>query len=280
MLGIYGSLLFTWIVGWTIFVFKCIYVQPEMLFYALFLMCFVLLWRQIINPTWKRGIIAGVLVAAAYFVKSALSPLLLLFVVCYAIRLFVELKKKMTTSEFSWKGWGLDVGKGAIIPALGLVLMSPYFAQTATVYDSPFWSVHSKHLMWQEDETSKKRWRILSDPENGIPDDAPIFQTYWASQKDDLSHFIERPVEGAGNTLGRITREYREFHRITKKRTFRLCVLIGILFIVPIFKLARRYWVELLYILGFFVGYGILYGWKSFGRDRDLCYQRPPHWFS
>ncbi len=262
-IDIYASLILTWICGWTLFLFKCIYVQPELLFYTLFLFSFVLLWQQINKPTWKRGIAAGFMVAAAYFVKSSIPPLLLLFTVCFALRRFSDLRKMRKTPGFTWSAWFQDVGKGAVIPLLWLTLLSPYFVQTAKVYGNPFWSVHTAHLMWQEDETQKKKWRILSDPETEIPEDAPSFSKYWANHKDDLIHFVERPLEGADHTLSRIGVEYREGYRLLKKRILRVCVVIGLLAFIPILRFMGRNWAESLYIIGFFIGYGELYGWME-----------------
>ncbi|MCB1077845.1 MAG: hypothetical protein KDM64_08475, partial [Verrucomicrobiae bacterium] len=130
-LPVMESLLAAWSIGWLLFVFKACFVQPEVLFDTLALFVVVLMWRQIARPTWRNGLIAGVALAATYFIKSALLPLIALYVVCQAVS--ISWRALLSIREGgggAWRRFCVETAQAALIPVLWLILLSPYLYQT------------------------------------------------------------------------------------------------------------------------------------------------------
>ena len=261
------SLLITWSIAWLIFLFKAPYVQPEILFISLSLMLIILMWRQLAEPTWTRGIIAGALFAAAYYIKSALLPLDALYLVCLGLTVVIVARRgrqDQGAGETSERpAWLIHLGKGLLVPVVGFALLSPYLFQTWQLHGTPFWSVHSAHYYWLESVDEKKRWKGLAEQamEGTVPEDAPSARRYFAEHT--AGEIVTRFIEGTRATQKGIRRDYPETERFVFRRLGRTCLVIGILFLVPVALSARRRIPELLFLSGFLVGYALLYGWYN-----------------
>lgn len=260
-LPVWESLFFTLVLTWHLFVFKACYVQPELLYYTLLLIGFVLLWLQIGEPVWRRGIIAGVVLAAVYMLKSSVLPMLALFVACFAVQRFLRLFAGWREGKIDWRGWWLDVAKGAVIPVIFVALLSPYLLRTWKMHGSPFWSVHSHHYFWMENGKEKNKWQDLdlADPETVVPPEVPTMKSYLAGHTwEDIVRRIER---GRVAIFWRVRTEYTQAWEIVKKRLFRVCLVIGLLFLLPVWRSLRKHWVGVLFMAGYFAGYIDLYSW-------------------
>lgn len=265
-LPIIESLMSVWAIAWLIFVYKACFVQPEILYDTLSVMLVILMWRQIDHPTWRRGIVTGLVLAAAYFIKSALLPLTALFVACFAIKMIANgilqwRTRGETTSAILMRRWCLDVGRGAIVPVIWLALLSPYLYNTWKFHGSPFWSIHSAHYFWLETPEDKKTWQGLAELalDEEVPADAPTREKYFATHS--LGEIVHRFVDGAATTINNIRIYYRETDRFLFHRLGRACLYIGIIFLFPIIRKSRLHFAELLFLGGFMIGYGLLFGW-------------------
>lgn len=261
------SLLITWSIAWLVFLFKAPFVQPEILFMSLSLMLIILMWRQLAEPTWTRGVLAGVLLATTYFVKSALLPLVALFLFCLALTSLQQAwryrQKQGTLDADFWKAWRVRLTQGALIPLVGCTLLSPYLFKTWQLHGSPFWSVHSAHYYWLEDVDDKKRWKRLAEKAMAgtVPEEAPSAERYFAEHS--FGEIVNRFVEGAQGTQKKIRGDYPETERFVFRRLGRTCFVIAILFVIPIARSARWRIPELLFLAGFLIGYALLYGWYN-----------------
>lgn len=259
------SLLITWAIAWLIFVFKAPFVQPEVLFMALSLMLVILLWRQIIEPNWTRGIASAVLLAGTYFVKSALLPLVALYVACFAFARILDFFRQRRNDDSSpsdlRRSFFVGTAQGALVPILGFALLSPYLANTWKMHGSPFWSVHSAHYYWLENVQEKKLWKGLAElsMRGEVPAEAPSAKRYLAEHTP--REILDRFLEGTQDTRKKVRSDFPETERFVFRRLGKACLVIGLLFLLPVLRTARDQIPGLLFLLGFLIGYALLYGW-------------------
>ncbi|NNE93403.1 MAG: hypothetical protein HKN23_17295 [Verrucomicrobiales bacterium] len=275
--SVWFALLFTWSIGWFHFIFRAPFVQPEVLFTTLGFIGFVLMARQMISPTWTRGVVAGVLMAAAFIIKAAILPLVALFCACFALKFLWELWGDFRAKKLKWKPWFLDVAKGIVVPVFFFALLSPYMIHTWKKHGNPIWSVHSQHFMWLEDREEKHKWRLLLatiEEEGKAPEDAPSKENYF--KKHTYKEFIERSLFGAQKSIERVAREYRNAYRFLTRRVVRtanVVIVLAFLAAIPairrkfftedsprLFDYIKQYWFLIPYFGLFCLGYAILYG--------------------
>ena len=263
------SLIVTWGFGWMLAIFKAPYVQPENLFYLTFTVSFVMLWSQLNKPTWIKGVLAGLALAATYILKSAVTPLIALFVACFALKVLTALFREWRQvragdrDAISWGVFAVYVARGAVVPLTFVAVLSPYFMNTWKLHGEPFWDVHSKYYMWMDDRSEKYKWRDLgiSVPEFEAPADEemPSFQKYW--REHTVKEIFFRFRNGLRDLRARINKDYHGAYILAKKVCL-IAVLAICVICWPRLRLSLRdRWPEALLVLGFFIGYSLLYGW-------------------
>lgn len=263
------SLIVTWGFGWCLAIFKAPYVQPENLFYLTFAISFLLVWNQLRKPTWTGGILAGLALAATYFLKSAVTPLIALFIACFALKvlaaLFVEWRQVRAGDRdaISWGVFATYIARGVVVPVTFLALMTPYFLNTWKIHGEPFWDVHSKYYMWMEDRTDKYKWRDLgiADPDFESPEgeEAPSFGKFW--REHSLRDFFYRFRDGFNDLRARVNKDYHGAYVMAKKVCLIAALAICVVCWRRLLPLLRERWPEALLVFGFFIGYSLLYGW-------------------
>ena len=78
--GLSHSVILTLITTFTVFMFKAGYFQTEVLFYFLSIVCFLLFWHLLRNPSqWRLAVHTGVVVGITHLTKASILPALLLF---------------------------------------------------------------------------------------------------------------------------------------------------------------------------------------------------------
>ena len=259
----------TWGFGWFLAIFKAPYVQPENLFYLMFTLTFLLCWSQLHRPTWVKGLLAGLVMAGTYGLKSATSPLLMLFVTCFALKilfaLFTEWRQKRAGDRdaISWKTFGIYIARGAVTPIVFFALLAPYFINTAKIHGDPFWEVHSKYYMWMNDREEKYKWRDLgiADPDFKPPpgEDPPTLQTYL--ENHSIKEIYLRFRNGVNDLRARVRKDYTRAYYLAKNVVLVGAIVICLLAWRRFLPALRDRWPEVLYVLGFFIGYSHLYGW-------------------
>lgn len=265
------ALILTWSFGFLLEIFKAPYVQPEGIFYVTFTLSFVLLLRQLIQPTWLTGLGAAVALAITFILKSTVLPLIALFGACYGL-------KWLADGIRAWRGGQAGghlratprlFGQAVIVPAVFIALLSPYLLNTWRLFGSPFWDVHSRHYMWMDTPEEKVKWRDreISEPhfhqqprpagEEEVPNAAKYFREH------TLSQIIDRPIEGYGKLMPRIALDYGPL--LTFLWTVcRWCVLVvAVLHWRAVWRAFLSHWPVVLMAAGFFLGYALLYSWYT-----------------
>lgn len=254
----------TWAFAWLLAVFRAPYVQPEVSFYVLFLIGLVMLWRLAVNPRWWLAAFAALVLAGAFLLKSTVLPLIVLFLgvtgVWAGFSLFQHWQKR---EPIAWRALLKRIGTAVLVPvAFGAVLF-PFFQNTAAMYGSPLWDVHSRHYMWMDSDEEKRFWRKMgiSEPDFVVPEgkEVPTAATYLATH--DAGQMVRRVVDGWGHTRNMIRDRYSALDFLVR----RLAPILLLFLAVAVWRRSKRemnqHWIEGLLVLGFFLGYGLLYCW-------------------
>lgn len=80
-LSLLPTVTLTLVAGFTVFVFKAAYFHAALLFYFLNFCVFLLLIELLIKPSWKLGVLTGIVIGVAYLTKAAMLPALGLFLI-------------------------------------------------------------------------------------------------------------------------------------------------------------------------------------------------------
>ncbi|MCB1231271.1 MAG: hypothetical protein KDN19_13435 [Verrucomicrobiae bacterium] len=264
---VWEAFLTTWSFGFLLAVIKAPYVQPEIIFYLTFTLSFALLLKQLEDPTWMTAIFAGVALAATFILKSAVIPLIALFLACFGLKRLVDLIIEFRTGkrESAWKRFAVDLSKAAIIPVVFVALLSPYLRNTWKLYGSPFFDVHSKYYMWMDTDEEKRKWRDLDiaepdfvKPENEeLPGPAKYFREH------EIGEMIERPQIGWGKLKWRLKEDYSPLYRLLVENCRWIVIIVLVLHWRETLAWLRKHWATVLMSTGFFLGYGLLYCWYA-----------------
>lgn len=265
-LPIWESHLIAWSYGWLVASIRLPYVQPEVAFYVLFLLALVLLWQLLARPGWWLLAGAVLTLAVVYIVKSSVVPLIMLFLACAGLqaagRLWFWLRGGRRDRELL-KTTIRGLAMAALVPiGFGAVLF-PYFKNTADLYGSPLWDVHSRHYLWMDTDEEKRFWRKagISDPGFVPPEgrEVPTAATYFRDHS--WAEMGQRLKKGWFDIQAMTKARYRGAHSLLKKWVLPVALVLGVIF-------HRRVWdgllsrpVEWLMVLGFFPGFTTLYCW-------------------
>lgn len=259
------SHLVTWGYAFYLAIFKASFVQPEAIFYPLFFISLLLLWRQLRKPAWWSAALAGGLLALVFILKSAALPVLALFLACVGLKILVETIVTIRSGEFpaNLRRMSEEAAKAAVVLGVFVVLLSPYFANSWKMYGNPLWDAHSRHYMWMEDSKEKLFWRNagLGEDEFEAPEGVELPTSASFFQKHDLSVLLERPKEGYRSLKRAIKRDYYGAYTLVWKVGLYSMLAIGLLFWKDVLRALRLHWAEALLFAGFLAGYGYLYCW-------------------
>lgn len=259
------ALIVTWAFGLLLAVFKAPYVQPEVIFYLTFTVSFVLLLRQLEAPTWRNGLLSGAALAATFLLKSAVIPLIALFVACFALRAVVDaiLRARRDGLAAAWRPLPRLVALGVLPLIIFCALLSPYLWNTWKLFGSPFWDAHSKHYMWMDTAEEKYKWRDLriSEPDFVAPpgEEPPNVKKYLAEHS--LADIVRRPVEGWEVLLPRVAKDYGALFKFIDQFCFMAVLMVAVLHWREVLAAFQSHWSAVLMVAGFFIGYSLLYSW-------------------
>ncbi len=160
-----ASLIFSLGAAFLLYIHRSGYYQPELAFFALFLGCLIAAARLLDRPSWTQGIVTGGLFALTYYFKSSMLPALALLGACWGLRLIRSAWLGFRNTEKSrsevWRTLGREAGIGLTVPAVFLLLLSPYLYSSWKTFHDPFYSAHSKYFVWCEDHDEAAALRAM-----------------------------------------------------------------------------------------------------------------------
>jgi hypothetical protein len=271
--GAIPSMLATSASGFLLYIFRAGYTQPELLYWTFNVIAYYLLMRMLWSPTWGLAIVSGAITAAAFFIKAGTQPLMILFVVSYAVKLlwdWIYNKRKPTVTL---------ILKGALVPVVFIAVMAPYLYGTYKVFGNPFYSTYSKYIMWVrygENEYKTEMYAVMNAGAADRPLTKEAFNDAWGKLSKDpppeiptfsryakeysLRDFIKRPIDGIVTNQKRIQKYYSGAYSFLYWLIL-AAIAVGLLNFRRLWALTLEHLPVLFYITGFFLGYLALYGW-------------------
>lgn len=254
---LFRAVLFVGIAGLTLYIYKAPYFQPELLYYFLGFAAFVLMLKLLRRPAWPAAIAAGLVLAAAHYVKASVLPAVALF----AVAMLAQGVYSLWVKKQNLKTAGRYVIALFIVLLAFLLPLAPFLAESKAIYGSYFYNVTSTYFLWFDSWGEAKASEQVFRYTAGIPDvpkeQLPSLQTYLSTH--DLGEISQRFLDGfinqAGNWLN----------------TFAL-ISFPLLFLVGLSALAYQRWprakqlmaeqpVLTAFVLLYFIGYTILFAW-------------------
>ena len=154
------------IVAFMVYMFKAAYLHAELLYYTLAFGAFVLMVRQLRTPRWSSALALGLVAPLAQLTKGALMPSIALFVVMVVLQVVVEWAQNRRHALTRL------AQLGAVL-ALFTVGMWPYFYVSYTQFGNPFYNVNTTFYMWEDGWTEVKDGVMQSRPDLRYPESSP-----------------------------------------------------------------------------------------------------------
>jgi hypothetical protein len=196
------------VTAFTVFLFKAGWVQAELLFYFLSFTVWLALIRLLLEPSWRLGLLAGVLAGLAYLTKASVLPTMVLWTLWSGLVVARELSR---TSERA-RGLQRLASTGAAL-LMALVVVFPYLADNKRIYGRWFYNVNVnlyawcdswEEATWVKAHGAMEQWPAL--PADQIPSVGRYLETHTASQ------IGERLAKGSVVALRRAQRSYGYFY--------------------------------------------------------------------
>ncbi len=251
----------------TVFAYKSPYFQAEILYYGISFILFYLLFLLVKKPTFKLASAAGVVAGVGFLTKASVLPAILLACVCLLIGGIWQLKSKrnMATS-FKKNIKRIIIPSGCIILLLScfFIIVFPYLQTSKERFGQYFYNVNSTFYMWYDSWEQCKQGTRAHGDRKGWPempeDQIPSFRKYISDHS--FGAIAGRFVSGLAKTYRQMAQSYGyvEFLVIY---AITLVLLFGQNFNKTLFILKQTNLSLLLFTVGYFAGYTLLYAWYT-----------------
>ena len=155
------------------------------------------------------------------------------------------------------------MGCGLVVVVGFGVVLTPYFRHNQEMYGEALWDVHSRHYLWMDTPEEKKFWRKAGISEPGFESPAgrvvPTAESWIASHS--LADGIERIGKGWKNNRKLVRKYYPGAYYLAKNLLLVAVVALALLCWRRSREFLATRWAEILMVLAFFGGYGLLYCW-------------------
>ena len=186
-------------IAFIIFAIKAPYFQAEIPFYTLFGFAFIAGLDAIQEPRKHKPIGVGVLFALAHLTKASAMPGLLIFAACYALPLLAKLiHRQLDRASLQ------QLLYAALTPVVVFMLiLLPYFAESAARYRLPFYNVNTTFYMWFDSWDEAKAWSNEVKDRAGFPelpaDEIPSLENYLREHSPE--QVLDRITGGFANIV-------------------------------------------------------------------------------
>jgi len=191
------------ITAFTVFMFKAGWVQTEILFYFLSFAAWLLLIRLLLEPSWKYGLLAGILAGLAYLAKASVLPTIAIWVLWSGIVAAGELRRNERSRALARLA-----STGAVL-LMALAVVFPYLADNKRIFGHWFYNVNTTFYVWCDSwedanrvkaQGAMEHWPTLTADQ--IPSPRRYLETHTVRQ------IAERLAGGSVVTLKRVVRWY------------------------------------------------------------------------
>ncbi len=163
-----------------VFAIKSPFFQPELLFYTLFSLTFILSIDTIMTPSKYKTVALGGMFALCQYTKASAMPGLFIFAASYGLLVLTKLGRRELNAKCA-----RDILFAAIAPVMVyLLLLSPYLLESKEKYGTYFYNVNTTFYIWYDSWDEAKAGTLQAGDHNGwpaLPDDQiPSLSKYLA----------------------------------------------------------------------------------------------------
>ena len=259
------------VTAFTVFIFRAAYFQAEILFYFLSFCSFLLMVLMFRKPSWKLGVLTGVVIGITHLTKASVLPGLALFAVFFLAQsvylLYNSLRNKSaqpTTVQFTEarNRFLLRVLSLLLVISCFLLTLYPYISTSKRVFGHYFYNVNSTFYIWYDswneakqgtrDNGDGKGWPEM--PPELIPSPAKYFREHTASE------IFGRFRDGLDKVMSVASESYGYFKYVL---IYLAIALSATLLNIRSLKIAKSQIFLLLFCLSYFIAYLLLYAWYT-----------------
>ncbi len=251
----------TLVVMFTIFVYKSPYFQAEVLYYIISFVLFYLLLIFVKESNFIIAALAGVVGGIGYLTKASVLPAMFIAALFVLVRGFINFFRRDNPEDrrslrLIWK----SVFCVIVFMGCFLMVVSPYLLTSKDRFGCYFYNVNSTFYMWYDSWEEVKQGTRAHGDRKGWPD-MP------AEQLPSFGRYIR--THSPGEIVSRISKGLIVVGLKAFQYAELLLVYLGILLFLSVQNrtfliehlFRRRYPGVLLFVLGYFSGYILLYAW-------------------
>ena len=253
------------VTAFTVFLFRAAYVQVELLYYVLTFGSFLFLCRMLEAPSWRLALLAGAWLGLTHLTKASILPALGLFLIVSLLRAgwiaFRTARGEPTQAEPGFRALGRGLAQLGIVVLVFLLTISPYLVTSKRVFGHAFYNVNSTFYMWYDTWADAMHGTIPHGDRIGWPTMPPEQLPGPAKyvREHTVDDVVSRIEKGTRFLFGEAVRTYGYWKYV---------VFYGAVAIVILamnwrwtLEMIRRHAFVILFGLGYFVGYALLYAW-------------------
>jgi hypothetical protein len=255
------------ITAFTVSIFMAAYFHAELTFYFMNFCAFLLMCKLLDSPSWKLGLLTGVVLGVAYLTKASILlglGLFLLFSLARAVHmLYVWLTSKALVSDLRYSRRALihQALSVTLVVVVFLGTVYPYISTSKKYFGRYFYNVNTTFYMWYDSWEEAKQGTKAHEDRKGWPDMPP--DQIPSLSKYLREHTAQQIVDRIVNGLRRLNERSAESYGYYKY------VLIYFAFFLIMVILNRHHNVEmvlkypflLLFCLSYFILYLLSYAW-------------------
>lgn len=247
-----SAYLLTLIVAFSLYVYKAAHYQPELLFYFLFFLVFLLMGRLIQQANWKTAILLGLVAGLAHLTKASVLPALLLFTGAY---LLMIVRARFTRNA------GRRLLNLALVLAIFLLTVLPYILESKQRYGQYFYNVNTTFYVWYDSWREAKEGTRAHGDAVGWPqipaDQIPSLQKYLGEHS--AADILKRLGDGLAHQALNL---WKTFSLISYPLIYLTALLILLLLGgARTGALLREHFGLIAFVLAFIGGYLLLFAW-------------------
>jgi hypothetical protein len=260
----------TLVAMFTVFAYKAPYFQTEVLFYGINLTLFYLLLSLLKKPGIQIAALAGITAGIGHLTKASVLPALFLAGLCLFLRGVMCFKCRYNVANLdsppSAKARHLLAHMCYVIVLLGcfLVLVFPYIRTSKERFGQYFYNVNSTFYIWYDSWEEVEQGTKAHGDRRGWPDmpedQIPSFKKY--VREHSLRSIAGRFARGLIRLTSVVIRSYG-YAEFLAAYVIAAALFFGQNFGWTRSVLSRTNPCVLLFIVGYFLGYILLYAWYA-----------------
>jgi hypothetical protein len=256
------------ITAFTVFIFKAAYFHAALTFCFLNFCVFLLMCKMLSSPSWKLGILTGVMLGVAHLTKASILLGLELFVVFslakVAYLFYLKLTDKAPASlapKSSRKALFYQLLCVGLVVVSFLGTVYPYISTSKEYFGKYFYNVSTTFYMWYDSWDEVKQGTKAHKDRKGWPDMPP--EEIPSAGKYLREHTAQQIIGRIVNGLGVLNSDCKSSYGY-----YKYVLIYFAFFLVEVIlnfrynlKLAAQHPFILLFCLSYFVVYVLGYAW-------------------